>query len=1631
MATPSSIVAPSAFMQQCNPGPRQRAYIDAKVMPTVAPAISHILSDLPAKPVHSLATLLRKTNPLSDDIVGEKVLPLRIPPHSAPIDKVDQYDTLTFHTRTAPLRPVTQSRPYPLPQKFVKAGPHPVYACNLPLERDVSSVVQHLVKEDGVKRIVWVVCGVGDLSLYCQGAPCRAAPSGPQWRHIQAAAGVESSSSPKKTDKPSTGSEWQRSDVKRLTNAAVKQIQQSLRAVQKQESERRTRLLRERALAAAHATGSGDVLVVVEGSDKDIPPLFPYSNLNPKRIVSIDEVLTSACELALPPASPGKDIEVDAAKSSELAKDGKDRRKSRSSGSDRSPKEESVAPTSWVVPHSIVYLSHPDDAVVTTRFLDRVTEICDSASDFAQSHGPTAVVLVAADRWQLLQHIHTQCSVYFEVQAGLQRLKRLVHVADATDGAKYQTFAKELAVAVSAKRRKRDEAREWLSRAHQQSLYENGEEEPEGAIEKRTTQRNNRMARRRRDDDKRDDIVAEQQWYASKTLQKAVRSYMLTVQRRKDAERLSMSGSAAAVAFQRREREGKEVANFRAVLKERYRDGQYPFMTAILKAIIKLYGREFVTEEVPRREATRQFRQYRCEFRRIEATDDLDVSSEEEEWTSEIAERVTSDVSSQFNPLHDTRRAMKLVGNPDLPYMLELFDRYGGLAALQHKALLCLERFASTVHYAAFLSIHHKKRLALELAQADVVAPSLRLTQLVKIPTKTQLHSSLTDFATANPGINEIINNAALLQPFHVSQPRLLHEPCANRFLLGHSSEKGSFPSMVETGRFTSDAAQMVPGVPFLFVPEHLTVEQWADTAAQALKISGQRRLLWLHTRPDPTVYVNEVPLYLVARPELVATDDPKLFPYSTIRNANINGDHPSIENGGTSAAARRTALARAGTPMQVTDVTDLDGPSPTRGPARGAKSGMVVKDPTTHLNPSWLNFQWDQLERDLAVEIGETIENADDGKLVIHCQSHAQFGLCHVQAIDTSLPDRSHASVEKPLDNAVAIAVATRRMQLAAAAAAAAAKDGKAADIAAIDGISLAPRSPRAMSVVGGESVYARSNLGRKASFAKGSVTGESRLTTPRGGGADAMKESSVAMTPGAALLEVGLTLAANSIVDVAPVVDLSLPMPPEEVTVKRHAIQVVKPKVMPPKTTSGMLKSGGGSSSQLDELDAPASRVPGLTLGGLRSGEEPADESTSFSVGGPSRRPVPKMTGRGFAAAAAKGNLRAIQGLRTQNRHSLVSSVAETVDEAEKEELQYAHLPLKGADATLSPLKAAEEVKAYLRKKHQMENVFIFRRFPVFRSFNLEWLRFLDQLYLMTKEQFVADPHIALVFGVSGPDSVMYGLVSLMVWLVEQRKTRMIIDPNGTMAVAEERNVDDFAGLALGERGARRRSESSSSSSSSESGTESPSDDDEDVAAASDTVRSSTTRSAGIPTHPSSFHSMRREKEPVSPFPVVCRLVAENKRLRLKHAVRFVDALLRMTNTRETIVGTIEKHMAKATQLAEEWPKNRSPNLIERDAAMHHTVLAARALERYILLVLFFQFATFVQEKQQVMSVMQLDFSFVEHITSHPHLLQMLEELNPFEGYDSETSPDLPFSTQLARDFRWRRRLWVTTIG
>merc|ERR1711991_1289490 len=124
--------------------------------------------------------------------------------------------------------------------------------------------------------------------------------------------------------------------------------------------------------------------------------------------------------------------------------------------------------------------------------------------------------------------------------------------------------------------------------------------------------------------------------------------------------------------------------------------------------------------------------------------------------------------------------------------------------------------------------------------------------------------------------------------------------------------------------------------------------------------------------------------------------------------------------------------------------------------------------------------------------------------------------------------------------------------------------------------------------------------------------------------------------------------------------------------------------------------------------------------------------------------------------------------------------------------------------------------------------------------------------------------------------------------------------------------------------------------------------------------------------------------------------------------------------TGLRDAIVVPIEYYMHLAEEEAARL--GTTATLPQRQLLLWYCQKAAQALERYVLLVLFHHFVRFVQEQRQVMSVMQVDFSFAEHIASLPGVAALLDDLDPWEGRP-DSNPISPFSVCLTPEMRWRR--------
>lgn len=1541
---PALLPIQPGFVDSCNPGPEQRQYIDAAVMAEVSRGLAKVLEEQSANPVHTLAQVLRNAAPTSS---GDGCVSQLFPVLLDNVDRMAMSGTMLSTLPDEAKADATQElrfthRPSPaaqlkgLPRRFERSGPHPVFGLDLPHSKELLGIAQHIHEETGVKRIIWAVVGCGDVQLYSNGRAFRATPAREQWNTIRqrvVADNMELNSLNRSSCVFDHGPSRDYSG--RLEDEFVASITASIKAAEKAEAVRNAIRARE---ANAAAANPAEVLLSVSEPGRAQTPLSPkrarYDGLNPRHVATVSATLQSACA-----AAPCK--------------------------------------------QHVVRLQHPTDAVVSAEFCDEITKLCDEAVD---GDGEAAIVVVSTDRWSLVRHVQALVTLYFVVRSEVQHMKRLANVADAASKSKTQTYAREVAIEVAQRRKARDERRDWLVKAHAQALYDQRHEDSASILERRTGIKQARNQRRRRDDEARDHIETEQSDLAASKIQNVTRSAVLRRLSRNESRRLFTSRRVATVDASERRRK----------LKEKYAEGHFPLVKHLIESLMSFFGVEFVTNERPQTSGTRAYRQWHVAFKRVEPVDDLDVSSEEEEWTSCMAERVVTSVTSAFNPVYHAQMAWKFAGSDDFSTMLDLFADYGGLASYQRRGMNCLERFATGVQFATHLSFHHKRRLASGYREGDM---SEKIQQLTKLPAKVQGVATYVQFCALHSHGQELINHSSWIAPYLVRQPALLHQPCQNRLLIGNRSPNGSFatiqdvvlaPAAAQLKNPSTAAGEFVQQLhaklPMYLVAEHVSIEQWTDSVAGVLKKShGARRVLWLNMRPDLTVYVNEVPLFAVSRPEHL-NHDGTLRDYSCARNANINNCHLPVDY--IPVKQQKADFAASTASMSGNNARDVVMRSPTpnmdnygaigqsmelnssQSPSRRA-ANKELQLPTT-----WLGVNWDQYERELCTEIAELIDSSDDGKLPFYTQTAASFGpgvpIAHIQ---TTLSDRPGRGIAQPYpEQPVAPRAPEPGFKSGAPSMAGQSLAGQSLAHKGRDALSNDERSAASE-----RSPNVDSGLVPPRSVAADSVD-PSRQTTPRALSHKASMQSRAAPSQAPALTTAsGAPDATPAMTAINAVVDAPARQD-REVIVARHTIQALRPKPrrVEPQNRVSM-------STRTISMTNPGNVSPGESSmtptknGNMESFAGALTESLAVEHGtvGPNAQPGkrgPALRGKSMAEGTHRKTVRGLQGLR--NRQSSIASIVS--DQPTEDDAAFANLPTRGTEACMTPWQAADEVRLRLKRKYALDNAMTFRRVPVFPSSGNEWLRFVDQLYVLAHEQF-GDPYLAVVFGVSDVESVFHAALCSIVWVLEHGKSSMLGIPEATdTAWAAEANA---------------------------------------------TNRSLT----DIFTSNVDFNATSATAPPPSNYAVMNRLVEENKRIDLLESLRFVDTLLVQLRIRDALIGPIDFH-TEAAELAAAAPDADSPD--KRALITWHARKAAQALERYAIMVLFHHFVRFTQEKRQVMSMMQVDFSFAEHITSMPHVVHLLDHIDPWEGR-TDYSPLPPFAVGLHRDMRWRRRHWVSTIG
>lgn len=118
--------------------------------------------------------------------------------------------------------------------------------------------------------------------------------------------------------------------------------------------------------------------------------------------------------------------------------------------------------------------------------------------------------------------------------------------------------------------------------------------------------------------------------------------------------------------------EADVVAN-RKTLSASYAEGEYPLIRRLHDSLIETFGPEFLTHQPPQTGAAKAYRQWLVRYRRLDPVDDLDASSEEEEWDWQISERIRVVVQTSFNPLFNAQVAHKFARGSDLADMSDIF----------------------------------------------------------------------------------------------------------------------------------------------------------------------------------------------------------------------------------------------------------------------------------------------------------------------------------------------------------------------------------------------------------------------------------------------------------------------------------------------------------------------------------------------------------------------------------------------------------------------------------------------------------------------------------------------------------------------------------------------------------------------------------------------------------------------------------------------------------------------------------------------------------------------------------------------------------------------------------------------
>jgi hypothetical protein len=493
----------------------------------------------------------------------------------------------------------------------------------------------------------------------------------------------------------------------------------------------------------------------------------------------------------------------------------------------------------------VVRVFHPSDLPADPRVVDCLTAAMDK---FCKSDSAACVLLTCGEP-VLREHLRTLLTIYFRQLRTVQHIRRTLHVVESQENLEFVRDFERHEKTVRTARAQRDKTREMLFRAHVANLVDEGKLDFDEEYAANDARKQARAARRAVADKRLAELMQLQNGTAAIKVQKMVRG-LLT--RRKSEARIQKSSEECM---------------------RLYEHGRFPLIEATIGYLQLSYGGTLISADIPKRGATHESPVWKFTKIRVAPVDDVDISSEDEEWEEVIVNRMNTEVSKATNPHFDVDCCLKISENRDKAFLYECYLDYLNDNAMQTRSVRVLERLIHYILYAVYVFVHLR---CVEAASPDVSPFASKA--LLDLPHKLEGVEHYEGFLFLNRRPLEWLSQVQFLMQTIANQPTSLW---ALRRLCGGSPQELS-PSMTSSGAAHPTAATATGQLfdhhytepllghrssPIFVVPDGLTTDQWTEAAACALRgIPKGRKVLWITTNPELCVYANGTPFFLIHR---------------------------------------------------------------------------------------------------------------------------------------------------------------------------------------------------------------------------------------------------------------------------------------------------------------------------------------------------------------------------------------------------------------------------------------------------------------------------------------------------------------------------------------------------------------------------------------------------------------------------------------------------------------------------------------------------------------------------------------------------------------------------------------------